>query len=58
MEPNNKIGQMKCFGHLIRLPDDTPAKPALKHLNEQAERLQGRQRTTWKQKLIKKKWKG
>lgn len=46
MEPNNKIGQMKCFGHLIRLPDDTPAKPALKHLNEQAERLQGRQRTT------------
>ena len=32
---------MKWFGHLIRLPDNTPAKTTLKYLNEETKRTQG-----------------
>ena len=39
-----KMCQMKWFGHLIRLPDNTPAKTALKY--EETKRSRGRQRTT------------
>ena len=33
-----KIRQMKWFRYLIRLPDNTPTKTALKYLNEEMKR--------------------
>ena len=39
--------QLSWFGHLIRLPDATPAKIALKNALEFAPRPAGRPPTTW-----------
>ena len=41
-----KIPPIKWFGHLIRLPNNTPSKTPLKYLNEKTKRPQGQQRAT------------
>ena len=48
-----KICQMRWFRHLIRLPDNNPAKTYLKYLNEEPERHLDRKRTTWKKMMEK-----
>ena len=43
-----KRRQLSWFGHLMRLPDDTPAKLSLNHfLNHETTKPRGRQMTTW-----------
>ena len=42
-----KIRQLKWFGHMIRLANNTPAKTALSYVLEKSKKLRGRQLTTW-----------
>ena len=43
-----KKRQLSWFGHLMRLPDDTPAKMSLNYaLNHRTTRPRGRQISTW-----------
>ena len=44
---NIKIRQLKWFGHLIRLPENTPAKIALMHFTKNSKNPRGRPRLTW-----------
>ena len=46
MESNNKNTSNEWFGYLIRLPDNTSSKAALKY--KETKRPRGRQRTIWK----------
>ena len=38
---------MKWFGHMIRLPDATPAKQAFNHVQQDWKRPPGKPKTTW-----------
>ena len=39
--------QLSWFGHLIRLPDDAPAKLALEYARSPTLKPRGRQKLTW-----------
>ena len=38
---------MRWYGHVIRLPEETPAKLALKEARRKVKKLRGGQTTTW-----------
>ena len=42
-----KIRELKWFGHLMRLPENTSAKIALRHASEPHRKPRGKHATTW-----------
>ena len=42
-----KLRRLKWFGHLCRLPENTPAKKALKESIKPYKKIKGGQRLTW-----------
>ena len=42
-----KTRRLRWFGHVIRLPEDTPVKKALAYAKENYKRTKGRPLTTW-----------
>ena len=42
-----KTRRLRWFGHVIRLPNETPAKIALSYATQKYQRPQGRPKTTW-----------
>ena len=45
--------RMKWLGHLLRLPDDTPAKQAFHEYHRKVKRPRGKPKTTWIQTINK-----
>jgi hypothetical protein len=42
-----KTRRLRWFGHVIRLPNETPAKIALSYATQKYQRSKGRPKTTW-----------
>ncbi len=48
-----KQRRLRWFGHAMRLPEETPAKMALKESERTLKKLKGGQRTTWIKTITK-----
>ena len=42
-----KTRRLQCYGHAMRLPEETPAKIALQEVYSKVKKLRGGQTTTW-----------